>query len=1223
MIYGYNIDLQEGFSRRWFPNAFNETLELPNGQWRFLATAWDGLGTSKVLEGVLRCALVDSFLNGEETQISLNLTRNNCGQTEFGTPSSKDTSSGFPQPWALTFYDCMNYDAVEYRDGQKCIKGITGSYRVILPEGGSFVGASGPGLVSGCQDHSSSTADHLSSFRLPFFQLLASNVPFIIESFTGSGCTNDKVVYDFNAGHLPGSQGGEATALTKDNQNNIYLYRDPCSSSAGNGTPLFAYDDSGINRKLICNKNQMSQIAVSDNVVLGRDLDYQGAVHVDPIVNLDFIGEFDGDGHEIRNLNLDFSSNVTDGLGIFKKFGTSTKVYNINLKNISLKTSGSFSYAAGILVGVNQGFIQNIYGDSLSLDLNTGFEIGLLTGANRGNIDGVILSNSLIELNSSVHQVGGLFGLGSGMIRNVLVEGMDITGLPSANPYKVGGIGGYGISVSIEDVMISGLTVGSSSSPLDIKNELGAVLGYGQDSTIINAFVDGDFYIDEHIPGIPYISVGGVVGSLNGNSDISKILSNVSIDISNDLSTNGGVGGIIGKLNITSSGSPPNNFRQARYAGSISCVKNCGGLVGIQIGVSGKTLNISEGINLGNVSADSLGAGGIVGNGIYLNILDSVNRGNISNDAGKAGGIVGQAEGAVVVTKSINSGSISTITGHAGGLFGESIASGNKGERFISYGSVSASLTGVANKLVGTEDASSLTYLNVHVEGTSGDLGSTYSSVSGVTRYNGFTNLSTAAQSFNNSNGWGDVYSNDLIVTNASSISTTYEDALHGLDPANEKLGNYLSPFLIPSPGIWNKIEDNPWLMSSSFELANNLDFSGGIFKPIGSNLHCFSGTFFGNGRTLSNISLTETSGPGPGPGPLGVFRVLCGARIGERYDDQSPENYRLKIVNADFNSDTFDAGILAGKISTPASLIDEIIGVHISDSSVVGQSATGGLVGYAYTNSPALIHDVVLSNTSVESNASSAGGVIGNINAIGTSDFIINLAIFKNNGSVKASNSNVSAGGIIGYNVKPNLEISRSKVSNAIVEGASEAGGILGFDEPSAGTTRLNGVAVKYSTIDLSGSGASGGLVGKTGGSSHLEVDGSYVFNSSLLSGSGSKGSLAGDISGSSVTVSSGTDSPGNYFILQGGGHPLFGLVGGSTNVTDSANSNYYIGPASPYGNQLSSPSDIFTAPNLKIGSEFMIKDGVNHLLIPFELDIAYPIFLYMIPEATSGGGA
>ena len=74
---------------------------------------------------------------------------------------------------------------------------------------------------------------------------------------------------------------------------------------------------------------------------------------------------------------------------------------------------------------------------------------------------------------------------------------------------------------------------------------------------------------------------------------------------------------------------------------------------------------------------------------------------------------------------------------------------------------------------------------------------------------------------------------------------------------------------------------------------------------------------------------------------------------------------------------------------------------------------------------------------------------------------------------------------------------------------------------------------------------------------------------------------------------------------------------------MTDNGSSNYYIDDSvTPGGQVLSSPSDIFTAPNLKIGSEFMIKDGVNHLLIPFELDIAYPIFLYMIPEATSGGG-
>lgn len=144
------------------------------------------------------------------------------------------------------------------------------------------------------------------------------------------------------------------------------------------------------------------------------------------------------DGNNKTILNVNFSSNNSEYVGLFSYVGNTGVVKNLNVKNAQV----SLGYYLGIIAGYNQGIIKNclvsgvVYTDlfTLSKDIINGG----ICAQNSGTIDNCIVDNLQIKTvyntvsNYSAY-AGGVCGINdsTGIIKNCEVLSNSIIGLPS------------------------------------------------------------------------------------------------------------------------------------------------------------------------------------------------------------------------------------------------------------------------------------------------------------------------------------------------------------------------------------------------------------------------------------------------------------------------------------------------------------------------------------------------------------------------------------------------------------------------------------------------------------------------------------------------------------------------------------------------------------------------------------------------------------------------
>lgn len=129
------------------------------------------------------------------------------------------------------------------------------------------------------------------------------------------------------------------------------------------------------------------------------------------------------------------------------------------------------------------------------------------------------------------------------------------------------------------------------------------------------------------------------------------------------------------------------------------------------------------------------------------------------------------------------------------------------------------------------------------------------------------------------------------------------------------------------------QVIDNPYTLSSSYELVANLDMSKleGTWTPIGFESNTpFTGTFNGNGYSINNLNIVS-NGPN-----IGLFQEIS--------DGASVRN--VKFTNAVLNTSSFTkyAGVVAGINSGKVEGI-EIISVQVYNNN--SQTIIGGIVGF------------------------------------------------------------------------------------------------------------------------------------------------------------------------------------------------------------------------------------------------------------------------------------
>ena len=258
------------------------------------------------------------------------------------------------------------------------------------------------------------------------------------------------------------------------------------------------------------------------------------------------------------------------------------------------------------------------------------------------------------------------------------------------------------------------------------------------------------------------------------------------------------------------------------------------------------------------------------------------------------------------------------------------------------------------------------------------------------------------------------------------------------------------TPYEIYSVSQMNAISDNVALMSNNYKVMCDLDLSGVTWNPIGSSSNQYAGTFDGNNKTISNLSLNGNQDG------YGLFAETSGATL-----------TNFKLTNVNVVNATYSTGGLAGKINTTT----------VSNSSVSGTvqgfGKTGGLIGNANSGISTIstsYSEVNVSCTSTGGNQGYCGGLVGYI-------FTTNSAINNSyaTGTVTAPTGGTADGygGLVGATFN-GIDVTNSYATGNVT-GQDSVGGLIGY---MSSTTDVVGC---FSTGDADSNNTQvGGMIGK-----------------------------------------------------------------------------------------------------------------------------------------------
>jgi len=209
-----------------------------------------------------------------------------------------------------------------------------------------------------------------------------------------------------------------------------------------------------------------------------------------------FAGEFDGNGHKISNLSLNFD--LVSPLGLFGYLTPDGKVTQVGVEDINI---------AGYL-GVG-----GLVGDTCEGTLSDSYSIGTVTGEDCvgglvGHSNFGIVSDSYSTANVKGYStVGGLIGGNGGTV---------------SNSYSIGSVTGNshvgGLAGSNADTVSNSYATGSVTGDKHVGGLVGVNFGLG---TVGNSYATGSVTGDEYI--------GGLIGSNGDRGTVSNSYSTGSV----------------------------------------------------------------------------------------------------------------------------------------------------------------------------------------------------------------------------------------------------------------------------------------------------------------------------------------------------------------------------------------------------------------------------------------------------------------------------------------------------------------------------------------------------------------------------------------------------------------------------------------------------------------------------------------------------------------------
>ncbi len=278
--------------------------------------------------------------------------------------------------------------------------------------------------------------------------------------------------------------------------------------------------------------------------------------------------------------------------------------------------------------------------------------------------------------------------------------------------------------------------------------------------------------------------------------------------------------------------------------------------------------------------------------------------------------------------------------------------------------------------------------------------------------------------------------------------------------------------------------------LSGDYKLTADIDLTGLAQKPISG----FTGTFDGDGHTISGINITGTAND------VGLFGVVGGTAT-------DPVVIKNLTISGQINGATFSAiGGLVGKV-TGCLEID-----NVTNKCIVSTSGdqVGGIIGFVSVASGACAN-ISIANTvnDAEINGDQyVGGLVGHVDynaaALSSTFSISKSANYKN----VTSNTNTQIGGIVGYYCfrADNVTSSFTELYNTgDVSGTKYVGGIIGYTNiPVADKITVENVLNTGDLTATSGvlGGIMGGAINNAGGKDIIFRN---VYSSGTVTGTGS----------------------------------------------------------------------------------------------------------------------
>ncbi|MCL2718229.1 MAG: hypothetical protein FWE14_05560 [Lachnospiraceae bacterium] len=480
----------------------------------------------------------------------------------------------------------------------------------------------------------------------------------------------------------------------------------------------------------------------------------------------------------------------------------------------------------------------------------------------------------------------------------------------------------------------------------------------------------------------PNLSFNGLFGVSNGNIVNAK-LQNVSISGRNYS------GSLVGQNNGNISGCSINNIL-------VSGSSYIGGLTGENTGFIEKSSVIE-----GQVTGTSNYAGGIAGlsNGIIKQTGTNVEvRGSAF-----AGGFAGRAANAIIAqcyttgnVQSSNSSS-SNIGGFTGNVSGDSLIQNSYSRgNVVASGSISTLGAGFAGNIDNGVRIENCYAISSNPNGFSSN---NRGVINNCYFYNGFyfDNTDPKGRSLEEMMMPGTYIGWD---TNIWSIEKGRYPVLYAVKDVDSG-SNYME---ISTIAELNSIRNN---MFGDYRLIADIDLENIEWMPIGTTSSPFTGTFDGNGYTISNLNVNR---------PNLDFNGLFGLNNG------SIKNLKLTDVTISGRSYT---GSLAGRNN------GAITGVLANSISISGNSYTGGLVG----DNSGVVEQCLAAKGQVTGFDRYVGGIAGRLN-----------------GTIRQSGANVEvigssySGGFVGGAANGSLiqdSYARGNVTGSVLSAAGFAGAI------------------------------------------------------------------------------------------------------------------------------------------------------------------------------------